>query len=792
MKISESWLREWVNPEVDTETLIEQLTIAGLEVDGMEPAAGEFTDVVIAEVMEVKPHPDADKLRVCQVNAGDGESTQVVCGAANVREGMKAPFALVGANLPGGMKIKKAKLRGVESFGMLCSEQELGMAASAEGLMDLPADAPVGTSISDYLKLDDDIIELDLTPNRGDCLGMLGVAREVAAINDIDYKAVQIDPVDATIDDTFPIRLDAPADCPAYCGRVVRGINPVATTPLWMQEKLRRAGLRSISPVVDITNYVLLELGQPMHAFDLGKLNGSIQVRLASNAEKLTLLDGKEVECQDDLLVIADESQALAMAGIMGGESSAVGDQTTDVFLEAAYFNPLTIAGRARRFGLHTDSSHRFERGVDPQLQTQAMERATQLLIEICGGNAGPMTQVQDKPSLPKQQEITLRAKRIKRMLGIDITAEQIESYLKRLEIEYTGSNGEWVVKPPAYRFDLSIEADLVEEIARLYGYNNIPETLPIVPQGMVAKPENQLNLDYYKDVLTQRGWQEAVTYSFVDPELQDQLGFDRQSIRLSNPISSEMSAMRTSHWAGLIQALKHNQHRQQKQVRLFETGLNFIGTGSDIDQHLWISGIAAGDYWSELWSHRQRKMDFYDIKGDIEALLSHTRDCDQYQFKAEIHPALHPGQSARIISAGEPVGWLGVMHPDQQRQLSLEGPVMLFELSGQALLNAQPRKFNPISKFPSIRRDLSLVVDESTPAEQIFAVIDEIGLNTINKRWVFDVYQGQGVESGRKSMSLGLILLDSSRTLTDEDVEETVSQIINRLGEKLGTVLRD
>jgi phenylalanyl-tRNA synthetase beta chain len=388
--------------------------------------------------------------------------------------------------------------------------------------------------------------------------------------------------------------------------------------------------------------------------------------------------------------------------------------------------------------------------------------------------------------------EITLRAERVRRMLGIEITSAEIEAYLQRLEIEYTGNDGEWVVKAPAYRFDLSIEADLVEEIARLYGYNNIPETLPVVPQGMVAKPENKLHLDYYKDVLTQRGWQEAITYSFVDPELQDQLGFDRQSISLSNPISSEMSAMRTSHWTGLIQALKYNQHRQQKQIRLFETGLNFIGADSVIDQQLWISGIATGNYWSEQWSHRQRKMDFYDIKGDVEALLAHTRGGEQYRFEAEIHPALHPGQSARIIREGEPVGWLGVMHPDLERQLSLEGPVMLFELSGQALLNARPRKFSPISKFPSIRRDLSLVMDEKTTAEQIFSVIDEIGLTTINKRWVFDVYQGQGVESGRKSVSLGLILLDSSRTLTDEDVEETVSQIIDRLGEKLGTVLRD
>ncbi|MCW8963370.1 MAG: phenylalanine--tRNA ligase subunit beta, partial [Gammaproteobacteria bacterium] len=443
-------------------------------------------------------------------------------------------------------------------------------------------------------------------------------------------------------------------------------------------------------------------------------------------------------------------------------------------------------------FGLHTDSSHRFERGVDPELQIQAIERATELLLQICGGSAGPLKQVADHEALPRRIDIPLRAERVKRMLGIDITHTQIEGYLRRLQIEYTGSEGSWTVTPPSHRFDLNIEADLVEEIARLYGYNNIPETLPVVPQCMVAKAENKLHLDYYKDVLTQRGWQEAITYSFVDPALQEQLGFDRQSISLSNPISSEMSAMRTSHWAGLIGALQYNQHRQQKQVRLFETGLNFIGSGSDIDQQLWISGIAAGEYWPEQWSQSRRKIDFFDIKGDVEALLTHTRACDQYSFRSEPHPALHPGQSARIYQTDEAVGWLGVMHPELEGKLSLDGPVVLFELNGQALIDAQPRRFQTISKFPSIRRDLSIVVDEAVTADEILRVINETDHKTINNSWVFDVYQGKGVESGRKSMSLGLILLDSSRTLTDEDVEKTVGHIIDALAEKLNATLRD
>jgi phenylalanyl-tRNA synthetase beta chain len=647
-------------------------------------------------------------------------------------------------------------------------------------------------SVQDYLQLDDNIIDIDLTPNRGDCLGMLGVAREVAAINDLEQPDLSIDKVPAEIDDAFPVVLDNPMDCPAYSGRVIRGINLQATTPLWMQEKLRRAGLRPISPTVDVTNYVLIELGQPMHAFDLDKLQGSIHVRRAANAEKLVLLDGKEVELQQDILVIADDQQALAMAGIMGGESSAVSDASTDIFLEAAFFNPLSIAGRARRYGLHTDSSHRFERGVDPELQLDAIERATRLLIDICGGRAGPVTQVVSQDSLPERGQILLRSERVRRMLGIEVSNEQLEGYLRRLQISFTGGDGEWTVTPPSYRFDLSIEADLIEEIARLYGYNNIPETLPVVPQSMVPKAENKHQLDYYKDVLTQRGWQEAITYSFVDPALQEQLGFDRQPISLSNPISTEMSVMRTSHWAGLITALQHNQNRQQKRVRLFESGLNFIGRDNTIEQELWLSGIAAGDYWSEQWSHRQRKIDFYDIKGDVEAMLAHTRLCSRYEFRAATHPALHPGQSAEILHAGEAVGWLGVMHPGLQTKLSLEGPVVLFEINGRALTDAQPRQFQPISKFPNIRRDLSFVVDEAVTADSILAAVNGLGMETIVKSWIFDVYQGQGVESGRKSMSLGLILLDSSRTLTDEDVEETVSQIIGVLAEKLNAALRD
>ena len=806
MKISEKWLREWVNPDVDTGVLVEQLTNAGLEVDSVAPAAGKFSGVVVAEVSEISPHPDAKKLQVCQVNDGGKENVQVVCGAANVAVGMRVPFARVGALLPNDLEIKKAKLRGVESFGMLCSEQELGMAESADGLMALPADAPLGAAVDDYLNLDDQIIELDLTPNRGDCLGVEGVARDVAAINAIQISAPDILAVLPSIDDTFAVTLNAPEACPVYAGRVIKGINSSAATPLWMQERLRRAGLRSLGPVVDVTNYVLLELGQPMHAFDLDKLSGSIHVRQAKAKEQLTLLDGKTVELDDDVLVIADEAQALAMAGIMGGEASAVGDATTNIFLESAFFSPLSIAGRARRFGLHTDSSHRFERGVDPRLQARAMERATALLQEIVGGEVGPVSRAADEEQLPQAASIPLRLERVRRLLGVELAAEQVAAYMASLNIALANNTdksseaGQWVATPPTWRFDLEIEADLIEEIARLYGYNKLPETRPEVPQCMVGKAENRHGLDHFKDVLCQRGWQEAITYSFVDPALQALVSPDREAVDLSNPLSSEMSQMRTSHWAGLIQALAHNQHRQQQQVRLFEVGQNFIGQGGsdqkgalqELNQEVWVSGIAAGDYWPEQWSSAARPIDFFDIKGDLEALLAQSRSANTFDFRAESHPTLHPGQSACIYRDNEAVGWLGALHPAVEGQLSLNGPVFLFEIRAAALTEASPRQFSPLSKYPSIRRDLALVVDEAVTARQICETIENTDIKTIRNIRLFDIYQGKNVESGTKSIALGLILQDYSRTLTDEEVEAVVGTVVADLGKSLGATLRD
>ena len=800
MKISEQWLRQWVDPDTDTAGLVSQLTIAGLEVAATSAYADGISAVVVAEVLGLEPHGQADKLRVCRVNDGATKPLQVVCGAANVRRGMRVAFARVGAVLPGDIKIKKAKLRGVESYGMLCSEQELGLADKSAGLMELPADAAVGESVVDYLGLDDQIIELDLTPNRGDALGVLGVAREVAAINGLQLKDRPTPPVPAAIKDNLDITLTAADDCPAYIGRVVKGINPTAESPLWLREKLRRCGLRPISPVVDITNYVMLELGQPMHAFDLAKLQGGIDVRRARAGEKLALLDGKTVALEDDVLVIADEARAVAIAGVMGGQDTSVTENTRDIFFESAWFNPLAILGKARRYSLHTDASHRFERGVDPTGQTRAMQRATALLLEICGGDPGPICRGADESRLSGEKQITLRHARIKHLLGVAPPAEQVEELLGRLNMDCqrhksgNGDDAQWRVTPPAYRFDINIEADLIEEVARLYGYNNIPETMPQAPQTMTLPPEYETGLEEIKDVLAGRGWQEAITYSFVDAQAQAQLAPDRAAIGLSNPLSGEMSQMRTSQWPGLVAALQHNQNRQQHQVRLFETGLNFIAreNNAEIDQQAWVSGIAAGERRPQQWAAAAAAVDFFDVKGDLQALFAALRATPEFEFQSAPHPALHPGQSARILRRGQAAGWLGVLHPETEKAFSLEGPVILFELNAAAIQQARPRRFTDIPRFPAIRRDLAMVVDEAVTAAQILRAVADAADRTVQNCRIFDVYRGQGIEKGRKSVALALILRHFSRTLHHEDVEKAIGAITRALADKLNADLRD
>jgi phenylalanyl-tRNA synthetase beta chain len=791
MKFSEQWLREWVNPSITTAELAEQLTMAGLEVDAIEPVAGEFDKVVVGEVISLEKHPDADKLRVCQVNIGEKDPLQIVCGAPNVHAGMKAPVALIGARLPGDFKIKKSKLRGVESFGMLCSAKELGLAESAEGLLPLAGDAPVGQSVRDYLQLDDVSIELGLTPNRGDCLGIEGVAREVAVLNRLDSTGPAMEAVKAGIQDTFPVTLSAEVDCPQYVGRIIRGINPAATTPLWMQERLRRSGLRSLSPVVDVTNYVLLELGQPMHAFDLAKLEGGIEVRHARAGEKLLLLDGQTIELQAGSLVIADTNGPLALAGIMGGEESAVHDDTVDIFLESAFFNPLSVAGKARSYGLHTDSSHRFERGVSPELQARAMERATRLLLDIVGGTPGPVVRVAHEAHLPKPRPITLRQARLDQLLGNPLPADTVTDILTRLGMAPTASSAGWEVKSPAFRFDISIEADLIEEVARVYGYNNLRLQRPLSPLHMGVLPEARLTQRRIRQALVDLGFQETVTYSFVEPQVQQLLDPAHQAITLANPISAEMSVMRTNLWAGLVQAVRYNLNRQQNRLFLFECGLKFVQYKTDLKQEMVVAGLLTGQAVPEQWGEPKRAVDFYDAKGALETLFELTGCFSSFSFVAGQHPALHPGQAAQILRDEKPVGWLGAMHPKVAKSMNIDQTMYLFELTTDSLQRGSLPAYEAVSKYPAIRRDLAIVVDQAVTAQNVQDCVRNAAPQTLQKVELFDMYTGEGIDSGRKSLALGLTLQDLSRTLTDSDVEAVQQRIIERLQADLGATLR-
>ena len=792
MKFSEQWLREWVDPDVDTQQLAHQLTMAGLEVDAIEPVAAEFEQVVVGEVMALSPHPDADKLRVCQVNVGQTDQLTIVCGAANVAVGVKVPAALVGAKLPGGLKIKKSKLRGVESFGMLCSAKELGMVEQADGLMILPKDAPVGEDIRRYLKLDDVTIELGLTPNRGDCLSLAGIAREVGVLNLAEVSNPVLDVVPVTLDDTFDVKLDAPEACPAYYGRVIRGIDNHLETPLWMQERLRRSGLRSLGPVVDVTNYVLLELGQPMHAFDLAKLEKGIVARYAQAGEKLSLLDEQEISLDADTLVIADHKKAVALAGIMGGLETAVQPETTDIFLECAFFNPLAIAGKARKYGLHTDSSHRFERGVSPELQSQAIERATALLLDIVGGQAGPVINAQSDAHLPTRQPVVLRPHRIEKVLGMSIPGTQVAEILGRLEMDVQQQGEDWQVIPPAFRFDIELEEDLIEEVGRIVGYDQLPNTRPQGALWMKARPETSLSLRRIRHFLVDQGYQEAITYSFVSPELQSLLAPTDAVVNLSNPISSDMATMRTTLWPGLIQAMQHNLNRQQNRISLFECGLRFIQQDTELNQEMMVAGLRAGDNLPEQWGAKARRVDFFDIKRDVEALLGLSGECSDIRFDVASHPALHPGQSVVIQRNGLSIGYMGALHPQLARTLGINQDVMLFELSLSGVQGTRIPAFQALSKFPAIRRDLALVLDVKTTAQQVKDVVRKIAPASLKNIDLFDVYMGEGIDSGRKSLALGLTLQDLSRTLTDKEVDDVITKVVGTLQAELGATLRD
>ena len=792
MKFSEQWLREWVSPQLATQALADQITMAGLEVDALEPVAAAFDGVVVAEVLEKIQHPDADKLSVCRVNDGSGELVQVVCGAPNVAVGQKVPFARVGGVLPGDFKIRKAKLRGQESRGMICSASELGLEEEASpGILELPESAPVGEDFRDWLGLNDHTIEVDLTPNRGDCLSLKGMAREVGVLNRLPVVGPAIPPVAETHDDTFPVRVEDAEHCPRYIGRLIKGVDVTAATPLWMVERLRRSGIRSIDPVVDVTNYVMLELGQPLHAFDRANLQGAVVVRLARAGERLVLLDGKEITLDDATLVIADERGPLAIAGVMGGEHSGVSAETRDIFLESAFFAPLAVAGQARGYGLHTDASHRFERGVDADLAREAAERATALLLQITGGEPGPLVEVASHEHLPAERRVRLRAARLEQALGKALPAEEVTDILQRLGMVVDGDAQGWSVVAPSWRFDIAIEEDLIEEVARIHGYNRLPVRRPQARLALRPDHEGRTPLGRLRRQMVARGYYEAVTYSFVAPELQRILLPEAVSPVLANPISSDLSVMRASLFPGLVRALEHNLNRQQTRVRLFETGLIFRGELDDLQQLPMLGALACGSREPEGWAANREAVDFYDLKGDLESLIAMGGDPDAWRFEPAEHSALHPGQCARILHRGEEAGWIGTLHPAVRAQLGLKVDAVLFEVRLDALTHGRVPAFTPLSRFPEVRRDLAFLVDEELPMQALLDTIRGQAGEWLTESRLFDVYQGKGVPEGRKSVALGLTWQHPSRTLNDEEINQLVDAIITESRQHLGAELR-
>lgn len=795
MKFSESWLREWVKPAINSEELAHQITMAGLEVDEVAPVAGEFTGVKVGKVVECGQHPDADKLRVTKIDIGEEELLDIVCGASNCRLGLTVAVATVGAVLPGDFKIKKAKLRGVPSHGMLCSFSELGIDVESDGILELPEGSTLGMDVRELLELNDVAIDVDLTANRADCFSIRGLAREVGVLNRADVTEPTIEAVATSIEDTVSIDVKATEACPRYLGRVIKNVNAKAETPIWMQEKLRRCGIRSIDVIVDITNYVMLEQGQPMHAFDLSKIDGGIVVRMAEQDEKLTLLDGNEAKLNSNTLVIADQNKALAIAGIFGGKESGVTSETTDIMLECAFFAPDHIRGRARVYGLHTDSSLRFERGVDSTLQTTAMERATQLLVELCGGEVAPISAAESDVDLPKESTVALRRSKLDGLLGHHIPSTDVVEILTRLGCEVESTDTGWTATSPSWRFDIAIEQDLIEEVGRIYGYNNIPNQAPVAALNMNDHKEANQPLKRVRDLLVDRGYHEAITYSFVEPEQQKLIVPEIEPLILPFPISADMSAMRLSLWTGLINTVVHNQKRQQPRVRLFESGLRFIPEESaenGMRQEMMLAGIIAGTRGEEHWDIATNTVDFFDLKGDLEAVLELTANELAYEFKVAQHPALHPGQTAAIVVGGKEVGFIGTVHPELERKFGLNGRTIMFEIEWDAINTRVIPEAAAVSKFPANRRDIAIVADEAIASGDIVAECLASGGELLTSAKLFDVYRGQGVEDGKKSLAIALTLQSVERTLEEADITSAVDAIVAAIGEKFSATLRD
>jgi phenylalanyl-tRNA synthetase beta chain len=789
MKVSLDWLAEFVTPDCGPRELGDRLTMAGFELESLTPAAPAFSGVFVAEILEAVPHPQADRLRVCRVSTGAGDPLQIVCGAPNARAGLRSALATVGAALPGGPAIKAANLRGVESAGMLCSARELGLAEGHEGILELPPDAPVGASLRDYLRLDDTVLELAITPNRGDAMSVLGIAREVAALGGRVLPAPEAAPVAASSVATFPVHVDDTAACPRFLGRVIEGIDSTRASPPWVQERLRRAGVRSISPVVDVTNLVLLELGQPMHAYDLDRLAGGIVVRQANAGERCVLLDGSDIELASDVLVIADADGPVGLAGVMGGARTAVSAATTRVFLEVAWFHPNAIAGRGRRYGLTTDASQRFERGVDPEGARRAIERATALILQLAGGVPGPVTEQLSAPGLPQRPRVPLRRRQVERLLGVAVADAAVEAALRALGMQVDPAAEGYEVVPPSHRFDIAIERDLIEEIARIVGYAQIPTIEGRFPQAVAAGPVAVLDETRALDVLAARGYHEGVHFAFVDPALQGALFPGIEGRRVANPISADLAVMRVSLWPGLVRALQENLRRQQHRVRLVEHGVVFLPDGREVDR---LAAIAIGPRWPEQWSGGVEPVDFHDLRADLEAVLGAAGPLADVGFEPAAPACLHPGRSARIRRNGVDVGWIGELHPATVRALGLPSAPVMFEIDYAAGLGVSYPPVEEISRFPTVRRDLAVVVDEDVPFSAIRERVTLAASGPLRELRLFDVYRGPGVEKGRKSVALGLIFQEKDRTLTDHEIDAAMASVRGELATGLQAAFRE
>jgi phenylalanyl-tRNA synthetase beta chain len=814
VKITLHWLREFIPLDVAAAELAQRLTLAGIEVEAVTPVAPAFSGVVVGEVLAADRHPNAEKLSLCEVTTDGANRLQIICGAPNVRSGLKVAVALVGAELPGGIVIKRAKLRGLESNGMLCSARELGLGAEHDGIMELPESLPLGMNLRAALDLDDVVLEVNATPNRGDCMSVLGIARDYAAAHLGRHLTYAVAPVSARHAALFPAIIAEPAACPRFGSRIIRGVRAGAPSPFWLRERLRRVGVGSISAIVDVTNYVMLELGQPLHAYDLERLDGGIGVRRALPRERITLLDDQEYELDAEFLVIADRGGAIGLAGIMGGRRTAIAATTTDVLLEAAHFTPDAVAGRARRLGLTTDAAQRFERGVDPTLPALALERATELLLQIVGGDAGPVQVTEAGPPIhaagaqahaagaqpteggqtaPARDEwVSLRRSRLTGLLGAEVPDEEVAALLAAVTggVETTGAG--WRVRRPPHRFDLRIEADLIEEIARLRGFDSIEERHAVLPQIAGVATESRIAADRLLTAMADAGYREVITYSFVEPGQQRLLFPDAPVLKVANAISADLSEMRVSLWTGLIAAARENLRRQQPRVRLFELGNKFLLDGAELREIETLGGIATGARLPEQWGVAREALDFYDVKGDLTRLLALTGSAATFRFEAAMLGCLRPGRTARIFRDSTPVGWLGELHPQQVKALGVTPNTLVFELEVEQAFKSKPSIFMKISKFPSVRRDLAVVIDEAVPLAVLQENVTFSASGRLSELKVFDVYRGPGVDSGRKSIALGLILQDSSRTLTDVDADAVVTAVVARLRDVLSASIRD